>query len=411
MGGRRPPRDALAGAMSAAQPPGVTAYVGAGGGGDTAAAVVRSLAHPAGGRAAVYGAGYSAAEYARSLAGGVRAPPGSGREYDRLPFIGDSALIDHYLRDTGARDHAGRDVPVFQLRPDGGSRHVAALFEGLRAADASNAAVIEQGAGFKHMSLLDECYVAAQLAPPHPVHIFASVRDLRDPAAARSAFEALAAHLRAADARRVVLIDFGADVLDFATAAGARRPLARDTTVLLMLLRMLRTGVIAQLRLEVYGPGVDAHDTLDAVMHRLRGLGGLARVLPRGAGDPEADAFVAALRQHAAPLARCGLLRRGRATANFLRAYEHELASAADVAAFVSEWLEARDDFARRSDAERAAFRGATRRYLEGGPARAQHFRAVVLAQLHSAEDAAAFVHAVCAPEYAQLVAALEAGC
>jgi hypothetical protein len=29
------------------------------------------------------------------------------------------------------------------------------------------------------------------------------------------------------------------------------------------------TGVIAQLRLEVNGPGVGAHDTLDAVMHRL----------------------------------------------------------------------------------------------------------------------------------------------
>ena len=139
-------------------------------------------------------------------------------------------------------------------------------------------------------------------------------------------------------------------------------------------------------------------------------VGTAARVLPRGAGDPEVDAFVAALRQHAAPLARCGLLRRGRATAKFLRAYEHELASADDVAEFVSEWLEARDDFAKRSGAERAAFRDATRRYMEGDPARAQHFRAVVLLQLDSAEDAAAFVDAVCAPEYAQLVAALEAG-
>ena len=398
--------------MSAAQlPGGLTAYVGAGGGGDTAAAVVRSLAHPAGCRAAVYGAGYSAAEYARSLASGVRAAPGSGRDYDRLPFGGDSGLIDDYLRDTGARDHAGRDAPVFQVRPARGSRHVAALFEGLRV-DGS-AAVDEQGAGFKHMSLLDECSVVAQLAPPHPVYIFGSVRDLRDAAAARIAYEALAAHLHAADTRRLVLIDFGADVLDFAAPTGERRPLARDTTVLLMALHMLLTGVIVALRLEVYGPGVDAHDTLDAVMHRLQALEslGLARVLPAGAAGPEVDAFVARLRQHEAPLARCGLLRRGRATANFLRAHSRSVATTGEDASneFMAEWLEARDDFAKRSALEQVAFREATRRYLAGDPARAEQFRAVVLVQLDTAEAAQRFVDAVCAPEYAQLVAALEA--
>jgi hypothetical protein len=274
------------------------------------------------------------------------------------------------------------------------------------------APVEEQGAGFKHMSLLDEANVVAQLAPPHPVYMFASVRDLRDAAAARSAYDALAAHLRAAGARCLVLLDFGADLLDFGAAGGARRPLARDTTVLLMALRLLRTGVVAELRLEVYGPGVDAHDTLEAVMQRLRGLGALAQVLPHGAGGAQVEAFVRALRQHEAPLARFGLLRRGRATANFLRAYEHLAAdapSAAEARAFVAEWLEARDDFAKRGEAERAAFRDATLAYLEADPARAQHFRAVVLVQLDSPEAGRRFADAVCAPEYAQLTAALEA--
>ena len=394
--------------MSAAQPAGLTAYVGAGGGGDTAAAVVRSLAHPAGGRAAVYGAGYSAAEYARSLTGGVRASAGSGRDYDRLPYIGSGdgdGLVDAYLRDVGARDAGGRDVPVFQVRPAGGSRHVAPLFEGLRV-DPS-AAVDAQGASFKHMSLLDEGNVVAQLSPPHPVYMFASVRDLRDVAAARGAYYALEAHLRASGADCLVLLDFGADLLDFAAPGGGRRPLARDTTVLLFALHLLRTGAVARLRLEAYGPGVDAHDTLDAVMHRLHALGDVAQLLPHGAGGAQIDAFLRLLKKHEAPLARLGLLRRGRATANFLRAHE-QLSTAGDVADFVTHWLEARDDFAKRGEAERQAFRDATLRYLRCDPGRAQHFRAVVVAELGDDEQAARFVHAVCAPEYAQLLAALQ---
>jgi hypothetical protein len=368
-------------------PPGQarTAFVGAGGGGDTAAALLRSTLSRS--NAVVYGAGYSAAEYASGLARGVAGKgPASSNAFDRLPHAGSPALVDAYLRSLGVRCDDG----VFELTPD--ATHVDALFGPLRP-DAS-LPVSAQPAGFKYATLLDEAAALRALRPAAPLRMFRSVRDFASPRAVQHAHAALRDDFARQGVTVAVLVDFGADVFDFGGVE--RRPLQRDKCVLLSLLHLLRTGALSELRIEAYGPGVDAHAPLDVVARQLEAVAPFATVLTPQAANPAVEAYVAALRAHAAALGP--LFAPGRATRNFVEAYT-SLREAGDVSAFVTGFLEQRHDFRSMAAERQAVFRADTARALAASPGAFRRFCEVHVVVLTPA-NAAAFVARVCKPEY-----------
>lgn len=371
-----------------------TAFVGAGGGGDTAAALLRSTLS-ASSNAVVYGAGYSAAEYVRGIARGVAGKGPAAAAFDRLPHAGPPALVNAYLRSLGARGDDG----VFELTPD--ATHVDALFGQLRP-DAS-LPVAAQPAGFKYATLLDEAAALRALRPAAPLRMFRSVRDFASPRDVQHAHAALRDDFARQGVTTAVLVDFGADVFDFGGVT--RRPLQRDKCVLLSLLHLLRAGALSELRIEAYGPGVDAHAPLDVVVRQLEAVAPFAAVLTPQDADPAVEAYVAALRAHAAALEQLSLFAPGRATRNFVEAYT-SLREEGDVSAFVTGFLEQRHDFRSMAAERQAAFRADTARALAASPGAFRRFCEVHVVVL-TPVNAAAFVARVCQPEYGALDALL----
>jgi hypothetical protein len=381
----------------------VTAYVGAGGGGDTVSALVRALAAPPTEDVVVYGAGYSAAVYEESLRAGVESKT-PGYDYDRKPFTGDRTLIDAYLHGVGVRTTDG-DGSVFQVTVPHPSV-VGALFDDLRTDISLPAA--EQHAGFKYRSLLDAVNAVDQLKLPFPLFMFHSVADLSDASEVRASYEALSAHWTASHTKveTVVLLDFGGDIVDIVPTdcSHPSRPLSRDTTVLMMALRFLRTGVIDCLRLEIYGPGVDAHDTINNVMHRLELLEQFSHIVSPRDRDVTVESFVGLIAKHMQLLKHFNLLAPGRATANWLEVYTNYASLSHEL--FLADYLSQRNDFKKLSAESQRAFIANTEQHVSTAPRGLEDFAQVVMLRV-TPGNVDEFIARVCAPQYAQFERAL----
>jgi hypothetical protein len=295
--------------MASAEAPGATAYIGAGGGGDTVCAALRALAHPAGaGPCCVLGAGYELAEYVAALEGGAAG--------DRLPC--GAAAAAAYLREAVLPVPGAPDVWRVGT-PD------AAALEALAAplVPPERPAGWRHEARFKYKTLLEECAFAARLAAARgaaapAVHMFVSTQQARGSASYDRMAAALRSFFVTARVARVVLLDAGGDIFD------ARRA-GRDVAVLqacLALAPELRLSVAV----EVYGVGVDAHADAPATLARLNAIRAALRAdgAPADAAAAAADeasraAFAALLRAEEGGLAS-EVVGEGRAMGNFLAA-------------------------------------------------------------------------------------------
>jgi hypothetical protein len=315
-----------------------TAFIGAGGGGDTVCAALRALAHPAPHTCAVLGAGYAFEEYTGALEKGA---PG-----DRLACDGARARahVSAILRPAVLPAAAPPCPDVWRVAglPDGALEAFAAPL------------VVREGptwrgdARFKYKTLLEEstfatrlsAYASASAAAAHPadaapaaealaVHMFVSTPAA--PGAPGGAFERMTAALRVflsshePRLRRVVIVDCGGDIL--APGRGGR-----DAAVL-RACAALAPELGLTLRVEVYGAGGDAHADAATVEARMAAMRTHLLVASQARDDPASSEestdeeddgaparFVALLEANASHGLATDVLGDGRAAGNFLAA-------------------------------------------------------------------------------------------
>jgi hypothetical protein len=347
-----PPAAATAAATS---PRGATAFIGAGGGGDTICAAVRALAaahaHPSA-APHVLGAGYPPGEYRTALSAGSA---------DRASCGG--AATDAYL---AAVMLPLADCPdVWRVGGALSPEQLAAFAQPL--VPPGKDATWQAEARFKYKSLLEESAFAACLsarataAPagasaPLALHMFVSTAEGPGSGAFARMQAALRGYIEAHSISHLVVIDCGGDILD------ARRA-GRDVAVLQACCALVQALPDLTLSVEVFGAGADAHADAASSLARLDAVAALfADADAAAADDAERGAFTALLERNEGGLA-AELLGEGRATGNFLLA-RRLLADVAraDVAAVQSSYeryaaaLHRRVEYARATPDWRAAF-------------------------------------------------------
>ena len=204
---------------------------------------------------------------------------------------------------------------------------------------------LEQSSSFKYRSLLDE-RIAIRYFSEHAstkdrfnklqdnLYMFASTDNVDDISDVVLAYDALKTFITQNNINRIVLMDFGGDIFDY-------DKMARDTTVLMMLLHMMQK-VINNLSvdIEIYGPGCDAHETVKKTLENMNKVGIALQESNRD--DKTLTSMIEILNNNKTELKKYAILGAGRATGNFLHATEllKEGKSFADM----DSWLWKRDD-------------------------------------------------------------------
>jgi len=321
--------------------PSRTLYVGAGGGGDTVAAALRALADGGGSSRMVMGAGYAYEEYVTALMSGS-----SRNGVFTRPAYADTAgeaAIRAYVDSVLAPSK----VPgVFQIqKPDERSEALkAAVFadtshhtqDGVPAYDTQDSpykykTLLEESSLLKYVDLGDtHCFIAVtadRLGPAADEQLKSFKKFIKDPEM---------------NIREIVLLDFGGDIFDLKPVMKG----ARDAVFLTLILEAMKMSVFPiHLRVEVYGPNVDAHDRdgPEHVAQKLKWFGP-TRQLPG-----RESTMYHMLRRYQKTLTMMGILGPGRATGNWLAAAEVSdpgAALALTLDDFVDNYFKARKDFA-----------------------------------------------------------------
>lgn len=149
-------------------------------------------------------------------------------------------------------------------------------------------------------------------------------------------------------------MDFGCDIYDF-------KELARDTAMLLAIIHIIKNKLTdIELIIEVYGPGVDAHDDYNTVMENIDKMQPAKQEIDKDKIKQLYD-ILNDNRSDENPLE---ILERGRATGNYLEAfrlcYESTAAGGrrknkknckggAPNEAFVNNWLAERIDLSKKN--------------------------------------------------------------
>lgn len=331
-----------------------TLYIGAGGGGDTVAAVVRALSEPENSRRLVLGAGYAYSAYVNAVVEGNE----RNGKVQRPPTEASLAMVKRYVNSVlepcsgyvhGDGDGEAPDAcAVFRLKkPTAASEGIkAAVFSDKRARDADGVPGYESAdSGYKYKTLLEESAFLGAVDAEGVECFLLATSDRLDASAARE-FEALKAFVVQQRVHEVVLMDFGGDLFDL-------RPVlkgARDGVFLTLLVQLLKDPMTPlRLRIEVYGPGVDMHDKPSDVYEKLCLRYSPSSVSFRGEGN----GVYGTLHDLHETLSKQGILGPGRATGNWYEAvrrslldkHDDKVASWRALKAYVTGFLAMRDDF------------------------------------------------------------------
>ena len=211
---------------------------------------------------------------------------------------------------------------------------------------------LQQSSSFKYRSLLDE-RIAIRYFNQHEkdkkrfekikdrLYMFASTDNMDGILEVKRAYQALQTFIQAKQITRIVLMDFGGDIFDYAKVQ-------RDTAVLMMLLRMINNQTnLFTIDVEVYGPGCDAHETVTQTIENMKKIGDKF-VVEGPTAEPSTSTLkkmTDILKTHKDELKKYDILGPGRATGNFLQAYELAAESESEnTIQQMDEWLWARPD-------------------------------------------------------------------
>jgi len=304
-------------------------YLGAGGGGDTTAAMVRAMVDDTPNiNKFVMGAGYKFdKEYEDALLKGSRKDRKAINDIKSNSNANNSTdnwnnIIQEYLRNTLQKDEK---TNAFVYKFDANKIQISretekSLFSKLVPDSEPGKTYTDLGSGFKYKSLLDE-RIAIQYFSEKCPEKFSSIRDnifmlqsvdnVNTEMDTIDTYYSLLEFIEIYGINRIVVMDFGGDVFDY-------NKLSRDTCTLLMLLFMMKNESVVKFTLdvEVYGPGCDSHESVMTTLENMKSAMGDITSLQQ-----DASKLANFLLEHRYALYQYEILGKGRATGNFLKAY------------------------------------------------------------------------------------------
>jgi hypothetical protein len=286
----------------------MTLYLGAGGGGDTNSAVFRALADVNAGQNAglkyVLGAGYTKQAY-----------------YDQLkknaPSVFESEeSLNTYFDSVATKISFTEPVTeIYKLEGNITPKRDEFI----------NAMPIDFKGGYKswtYNTLFDESQLLINIKDSlekaeilNNIYMAYSVKSF-EKEDVRKFYNGLREFIKAKTIQKIYLMDFGADIFDF-------KDLARDTAMLLAIVRLLQKELPnIQLIIEVYGPGVDAHDTYTKIMENLNNVRPIKDILNKDALDKYMELLNEKRESNInGKVVKLEIMEAGRATGNYYEAW------------------------------------------------------------------------------------------
>lgn len=253
-----------------------TLFVGAGGGGDTAAAIFRAISSdiPTENKF-VLGAGYSRQDYKNTLTADESKKEGKPYYRKEQPEDKVDSYLNSILIDPAHSDNENCEVyrlKVNDVKLDDMFGSEVNTKDGKKKYESADA-------GFKYKTLLEEVLCIKKLQQVQEINekidlnnIFMcfTTPDVKESNTQnlKKMYNSIKWFLNHFNIRKVVLMDFGGDIFDF-------KQIARDTLVLTMITHILtfeKNLKEITLDIEVYGPGVDSHETLEHVNGNLNAV-------------------------------------------------------------------------------------------------------------------------------------------
>ncbi len=294
--------------------------IGAGGGGDTTAALLYAISLKDF-RTEVLGAGYSYQEYVKSINDGVI--------NGRLPYRF-HGLIIHYLNSILTKVSSDQ-YEIYRIDNKENTIELRdQLFNPLRF-DITKT-IEESNASFKYRSLIEEGLIKRYFN--NDIDIFMCyTTDKYEIESIKKMYWGIVEHIKKDPNCIIKILDFGGDIFDFNKSG-------RDIWFLLLVLHMIKnipefSKIIVEV--DVYGPGIDAHDipskAYETILSYVKLLNGFSFI-------PETK-FIKLFEDHQEFLTNINILGKGRATGNYIYANSPNF----DVKVFIDEYLKARPEY------------------------------------------------------------------
>ena len=303
----------------------MTLYLGAGGGGDTNAAVMCALADTSPGKKLVLGAGYSLDEYTTSFKKEQKNRKTGAIDRNACT---NSAFIDSYLKESlkNYKDDTAlnTDTDVWRLN-DTEQTAMIELFNAVKPEEVpyDDAGLQQRHGSYKYQGLLEERLLLRKLKEVlgdndvlNNIYISYTTSNWKDTIAINKSYNALKDFITTKTVQKIVLMDFGGDLIQF-TKAG------RDPIVLLNCLRLLKDPLFQNLTVEVwiYGLGVDSHALPGDVETNLNKF---AEITMTGVIDPvNITPLLDFIKNNSDLLEKIDILGLNRATGNWYEAYNN----------------------------------------------------------------------------------------
>ena len=309
----------------------MTLYLGAGGGGDTNAAVMCALADTSPGKKLVIGAGYSLDEYTKAFI--KEQKNRKTGEIDRKAME-NATYITNYLNESlknyKEETDSNSKTDVWRLN-DNEKTAMELLFNAVKpeeGVDYYDPELQKRHSSYKYQGLLEERLLLRKLKETlgdndvfNNIYILFTTSNWTDTSAINKSYNALKDFITTKMLQKIVLMDFGGDLIEF-TKAG------RDPIVLLNCLRLLKDPQFQNLTIEIwiYGPGVDSHALPDKILSNITKF----REVTTNTGEFEKvdiKPLIKFIEDHATLLNEIDILGLNRATGNWYEAYKNCLES------------------------------------------------------------------------------------
>jgi hypothetical protein len=339
------------------------AYIGAGGGGDTNAAIMCALADTSSSEKFVLGAGYSIQEYKDSFAKQQNSRKVKG-QIDRKSVTNPQLTVDYLnesLKNYLDENADNLKTSVWRLN-DTEKESMEALFNNVKpdttVLNYDNPDIQKQYSSYKYQALLEERLLLRKLkadlgnnAVLNNIYMFFSTSSWDNNNAINTSYNALKDFIINKNIQKLVLMDFGGDLIEF-TKPG------RDPIVLLNCLRLLQDKDIQNLTVEVwiYGAGVDSHALPNDVINNLKKFQQITGT-PEEIVTVNTDPLIDFIKNKSALLDEIDILGLNRATGNWYEAYKNCLklggarrknnkrGGGVTVEAYIKDGLQARSEY------------------------------------------------------------------
>lgn len=301
-------------------------YLGAGGGGDTNAAVMCALADKSPGEKFVLGAGYAIKEYKDSFAKQQNSRKIKG-QIDRK-IVSDPKLTVNYLNESLKNyldENADINATSVWRLNDSEKGAMEALFNDVKPDTPltyDDPAIQKQYSSYKYQALLEERLLLRKLKDDlgdnpvlNNIYMFFTTSRWDNNDEINTSYNALKEFIINKTIQKVVLMDFGGDLIEF-TKPG------RDPIVLLNSLRLLQDIQNLTIEVWVYGPGVDSHALPSDVIDNIRKFQQITST-PEDIASVDINPLVDFIKNKSDLLNQIDVLGLNRATGNWYEAYNN----------------------------------------------------------------------------------------